>query len=69
MDTEPLRLRLLWKWPQMPKRKIRMFIQLGDEYKAKGQDYLAEYCYRKSLELADSIRAVHLKKKIVKRVN
>lgn len=69
MDPDSFRLRILWGMPQLPKKKIKRFIQLGDEYRQKGDETMARHCYRKSLELAKSIRAVHLEKKIEERVH
>ncbi len=68
MDGDSWRLRILWWWPQLPKKKIRKFIKLGDEYFAKGNTALAAYCYERSWDLANSIRAVYFTKKIEDRV-
>ncbi len=68
MDPDSFRLRILWKLPQLPKKKIRKFIELGDRYRAMGHEPKAQLCYDRSLQLAKDIRAVHLMKKIEARV-
>ncbi len=69
MDPDSWRLKILWLWPQLPKKKIKLFIRLGDQHREKGNEFLAEYCYKKCMELAKSIQAVHCLKKIAERYN
>ncbi|HOB08061.1 MAG: hypothetical protein WAP20_05140 [Limnochordia bacterium] len=47
----------------MPKKKIRVFMKLGDYFIAKENGAAARFCYQKAQELADSIGAVHYQKK------
>lgn len=74
MDTEPskrwqmLKLNLLWRLPGEPRRKIKRFLKLGDEFLIRGEDKLAEYCYHLSRGLAQETGTVHLLKKIKQRV-
>ena len=64
MDSSgPWYLRFLWRVPQMPKKKIRVFMKLGDYFIAKENGAAARICYQKAQELADSIGAVHYQKK------
>ncbi|HHX01441.1 MAG TPA: hypothetical protein GX739_02090 [Firmicutes bacterium] len=63
MDSGPWYLRLLWRVPQLPKKKIRFFMRLGDYFLDKEDDAAARFCYHKAKELADSIGAVHYLKK------
>lgn len=56
-------LSLLWIFPQLPKKKIRLFLKLGDHYQKKGKHELARFCYNKALDLAENIGAVHYLKK------
>jgi hypothetical protein len=73
MDVDPPRwknrwkLDLLWYLPLEPRKKIKKFIKLGDEYRANGEEGMAVYCYERSLNLARSARAVHLLKKVEER--
>lgn len=74
MDIDPpkrwhtLKLRFLWRLPKEPRKKIRAFLRLGDEYQRSGEEALAKYCYGLSKELAEEEGAVHLLKKINQRV-
>ncbi|HHY14474.1 MAG TPA: hypothetical protein GX521_00200 [Firmicutes bacterium] len=74
MDAEPskrwqvLRLRLLWRLPGEPRKKIKRFLKLGDQFLARGEAKLAEYCYELSQGLAQEAGTVHLLKKIRQRV-
>lgn len=74
MDAEPsqrwqtLKLKLLWRLPGEPRRKIKRFIKFGDEFLHRGEESLAEYCYQLSRTLAEEARTVHLLKKIERRV-
>ncbi len=63
MESGPWFLRLLWRMPQLPKKKVRYFMRLGDYYWEKENDAAARFCYRKAQELADRIGAVHYLKK------
>ncbi len=74
MDSEPskrwqkLRLKLLWRLPGEPRKKIKRFLKLGDEFLTRGETRLAEYCYELSHGLAQEAGTVHLLKKIRQRV-
>lgn len=74
MDLEPperwqkWRLKLLWRLPLEPRKKIKKFIRLGDDYLVRGERQLAEHCYNLSRQLAEEAGTVHLLKKIEQRV-
>ncbi len=74
MDIEPprrwhtLKLALLWRRPQEPSKKIKIFLRLGDEYLRKGEVQLANYCYTLSKNLAEEAGTIHLRKKIENRL-
>lgn len=63
-----LKAELVYRLPKEPRRKIKKLLRLGDEYRLKGEDDLAEHCYYLSRRLAEEARAVHLMKKIEQRV-
>lgn len=73
MEVDPPRwssrwkVSLLWYLPIEPRKKIKRFIKLGDQYRANGSEQMAVYCYERSLDLARNARAVHLLKKIEER--
>lgn len=74
MDIDPpkrwhaLKLRFLWRLPKEPRKKIKVFVRLGDEYLKSGEEQLAQYCYSLSKGLAQEAGAIHLLKKINQRV-
>jgi len=68
MDPDSFRLRVLWRLPQLPRKKIRRFIAMGDKYRSLGNEAKAQLCYSRSMDLAKNIRAVHLTKKLERRV-
>ncbi len=74
MDIDPprrwhtLKLRLLWRMPKEPRKKIKTFLRLGDAYLKRGEEQLANYCYDLSKGLAEEAGAIHLLKKINQRV-
>lgn len=74
MDIDPpkrwqtLRLKLLWSLPKEPRKKIKDFLRLGDEFYAQGDERLANYCYGLSKRLAQEVGVIHLRKKIDQRV-
>lgn len=57
-------LKLLWYLPHLPKKKIKMFVKLGDNYRKIGKEARARYCYQQALTLAGSLSAVYYIKKI-----
>ncbi len=73
MDIDPpkrwhtLKLKLLWRLPQESRKKIKVFLRLGDEYDKNGEQQLANYCYGLSKQLAQEAGAIHLLKKIEQR--
>ena len=74
MDIDPpkrwqtLRLKVLWRLPKEPRKKIKAFLRLGDAYQQQGEEQLATYCYDLSKSLAQETGAIHLLKKINQRV-
>lgn len=74
MDLEPPRrwhkwkLEFLWRLPLEPRKKIKRFIKLGDDYLVQGELLLAEHCYHLSKQLAENAGTVHLLKKIEQRI-
>lgn len=60
-------LKLLWHIPQLPKKKIKLFLKLGDRYQGQGKTHLAKECYERALMLADSVSAVYYIKRIEER--
>jgi hypothetical protein len=74
MDIDPpkrwhiLRLGFLWRLPKEPRKKIKVFLRLGDQYYQRGEEQLATYCYDLSKSLALETGAIHLLKKINQRV-
>lgn len=70
MDVEPpkwwqkWKLDLLWHFPLEPRKKIKRFMKLGDDYLVQEKHQLAEYCYYLSRELATEAGTIHLLKKI-----
>ncbi len=62
-------LRILWRLPQLPKKKIQLFIRLGDYFYEKSQPKKSRFCYYKAKELADNIGAVYYRKKTVGKLN
>lgn len=75
MDLDPpkrwhtLKLNLLWRLPREPRKKIKTFLSLGDQYSAQGEEQLAHYCYTLSKRLAQEAGVIHLQKKINQRVH
>ncbi|HBG01105.1 MAG TPA: hypothetical protein DDW87_05970 [Firmicutes bacterium] len=73
MDIDPpkrwhaLKLAFLWRRPQESRKKIKVFLKLGDTYLESGEPQLANYCYSLSKRLAEEAGAIHLKKKIEQR--
>lgn len=59
---------MIYRLPQESRKKIKKLLKLGDDYRSKGEDDLAEHCYYLSRKLAEEARAVHLLKKIEQRV-
>ena len=74
MDIEPpkrwqtLKLQVLWKLPLEPRKKIKIFLKLGDDYLVQGERQLARLCYEISKKLAEEAGTIHLLKKIEQRV-
>lgn len=74
MDIEPprwwrsLKLQILWKRPLDPRKKIKKFLKLGDEYFEQGELEFANFCYERSKTLAKEAGTVHLLKKIEQRI-
>ncbi|HPT83571.1 MAG TPA: hypothetical protein PLM25_06755 [Limnochordia bacterium] len=74
MDIDPpkrwklFKVELMYRWPQESRKKVKMLLKLGDDYRNSGEDDLAEYCYHLSRKVAEEARAVHLLKKIEQRV-
>lgn len=74
MDIDPpkrwhtLKLLFLWRLPKEPRKKIKTFVRLGDEYLKCGEEQLAHYCYDLSKGLAQETGTIHLLKKINQRV-
>jgi len=64
MDSGTWLLRVLWRFPQLPKKKIKLFIRLGDYFSAKGKHETANFCYQQVAELADQIGAIYYIKKL-----
>ncbi|MCK9526539.1 MAG: hypothetical protein M0R49_11530 [Limnochordia bacterium] len=58
----------MWRLPKEPRKKIKVFLQLGDQYCQRGEKQLATYCYDLSKGLAQETGATHLLKKINQRV-
>ncbi len=74
MDIDPprwwhiLKIRVLWYLPREPRKKIKIFLCLGDEYDQLGEERLANYCYDLSKKLAQDAGTIHLLKKINQRL-
>lgn len=68
MDLDWFKFRVLWRLPQAARKKIRKWIVLGDQYSAKGDAEKARLCYERSMQCAESVQAVHLRKKAQERI-
>lgn len=69
MDPGSWHLNLLWRIPRLPKKKIKQFINLGDEYLKIGKINQAKFCYEKSLTLATDTNSVYYMKKIDRKID